>query len=188
MKNINDGDLNIIKEVLDGKKESFSHIVRKYKDFIYYIGLKFFGNKEEAFDFSQEVFINIFVNLSTFKGNSRFSLWLYKVAYNMAINYKRNKWNKWIQNLAEYNVDNIASKDKIEKGILNKELIKKVNTNIEKLPEIYQLLVKMHYIDDLQYNEISDIIDMPVNTIKSYIFRAKNILRKSLEGYYLRGD
>jgi RNA polymerase sigma-70 factor (ECF subfamily) len=181
-----DEDRAIAAQVVSGQKELFRLLIKKYEQPVYGMGMSFFHNSEDASDFTQEVFLKTFRNLSRFEGRSRFSTWLYKIAYNTAINSVTRK--KDYHSLAE---DEIVPDYNTPERILLKGLAQDaVLEAITGLPERFRVCVDLFFFYDRSYQEIETITGYPVNTIKSHVFRAKKILRDKLSGYkgLIKGD
>jgi len=173
-----DEDRVITAQIVAGQKELFRLLVKRHERAVYGMGMSFFRNAEDASDFSQEVFLKTFRNLSRFEGRARFSTWLYKIAYNTAINSVTRK--KEYQSLTE---DEIVSGDDTPEHALLKRLARDaVLEAIETLPERFKMCVDLFFFYDRSYQEIEVITGYPVNTIKSHVFRAKKLLREKLKG------
>ncbi|MDR0451782.1 MAG: sigma-70 family RNA polymerase sigma factor [Treponema sp.] len=169
----------IVARVVAGQKDFFRHLVRRHERAVYGMGMSFLRNGEDAADFTQEVFLKAYRNLSYFEGRSRFSTWLYKIAYNTAVNNVTRK--KEFQSLAgeELAVDG----DTPERRLLRATAREAVLEAVEGLPERYRVCVDLFFFYDRSYQEIELITGFPVNTIKSHVFRAKKLLRDRLEDY-----
>lgn len=177
-------DFKLVKEILAGNKDSFAKLMTFYKVRILNFGKSFFHNDSDSEDFVQDVFIKVFTHLDSFKGKSMFSTWLMKIAYTTAINsVKRAK--TWIPIEDETIIPDSSATSPEEMQIkkLTKDAIREA---ISELPEKYKICVEMYFYYDIPYQEISEITDFPLNTIKSHIFRAKKILKDKLEGFYER--
>jgi RNA polymerase sigma-70 factor (ECF subfamily) len=177
-----DEDQVIIAQIVSGQKELFRLLIQRYERAVYGMGISFFRNAEDAADFVQEVFLKVFRNLAGFQGRSRFSTWLYQVAYNTAVNgYKKKDYHS----LAEDEVEDekVSHNDTPERKLL-KDLAKHaVLEAVKELPERFRVCVDLFFFYDRTYQEIEAITGYPVNTIKSHVFRAKKILREKLAGY-----
>ena len=161
------------------------------------MGLKFLKRVEDAEDFAQEVFLRAFEKLEAFKGDGPFAAWLYRIAFNLAVSRyrvtKRFFAEEWINEpgaadpegggFALPSDDPSAGDRPVERSVVAKESEEKVRDALAVLPSRYAIIVRMHYFDGLTYEEISEILDIPVNTIKSHVFRAKREIRKRLADY-----
>jgi len=175
----NDEDRVIVAQVVSGEKELFRLLVKRHEQAVYGMGLSFFRNAEDASDFTQEVFLKTYRNLYRFEGRSRFSTWLYKIAYNTAINSVTRK--KDYHSLVEEEI--ASSDDTPERRFLRNLARNAVLEAITELPEKFRICVDLFFFYDRSYQEIEAITGYPVNTIKSHVFRAKKILREKLKGY-----
>ena len=176
-------DQLIITQIVSGQKDRFRLLVRRYERAVYGMGLSFFRNAEDAADFVQEVFLKVYRNLSGFEGRSRFSTWLYMIAYNTAINSVNRK--KEYRSLAED--DPVIDGDTPELALLRSAARDAVLTAVNELPGRYRVCVDLFFFYDRSYQEIEAITGFPVNTIKSHVFRAKKLLREKLEDYTTGG-
>jgi RNA polymerase sigma-70 factor (ECF subfamily) len=168
-----------VARILTGDKDFFRILVKRHEQAVYGMGLSFFRNPEDAADFTQEVFLKAYHNLPRFEGRSRFSTWLYKIAYNTAVN--RVSRRKEYHSLAE---DETAAGDLTpEQALLRAAAREAVAVAVKELPERYRICVDLFYFYDRSYQEIEAITGYPVNTIKSHVFRAKKLLRGKLEDY-----
>jgi len=175
-------DQLIVSQIVSGQKDLFRLLVRRHERAVYGMGLSFFRNKEDASDFVQEVFLKTYRNLSNFEGRSRFSTWLYKIAYNTALNEVNRK--KEYLSLADENTDKlINSCDTPEKIALRNAAKEAVNEAVKELPERFGVCIDLFFFYDRSYQEIEAITGIPVNTIKSHVFRAKILLREKLEHF-----
>ncbi|MDR3172416.1 MAG: sigma-70 family RNA polymerase sigma factor [Treponema sp.] len=172
-------DKMIVAEVVAGQKELFRLLVNRHEQSVYGMGLSFFRNAEDASDFTQEVFLKVFSNLPRFEGRSRFSTWLYKIAYNTAVNRVTRK--KEYHSLAED--DSVIDGDTPERAMLRAAIREAVLEAVRELPERYRICVDLFFFYDRSYQEIEAITGYPVNTIKSHVFRAKKLLRERLKGF-----
>lgn len=177
-------DKFLVKESLSGNSSAFSTLMFLYKKRVEVIGRRFFSNQSDVDDFIQEVFIKVFKNLSTYKGESKFSTWLTRIAFNTGINSKtRSKSTESL--LYEEGDDLLSPYDNPEENTI-KEITKSAIKNaISELPEKYSRCVEMHFFMDMTYEDISESTGIPVNTVKTHIFNAKKILYKKLKEYNL---
>jgi len=174
-----DEDRIIVAQVASGQTELFRLLVKRHEQAVYGMGISFFRNTEDASDFTQEVFLKTFRNLSRFEGRSRFSTWLYKIAYNTAINNITRK--KEYHSLVED--ESAPDNDTPERELLRSLARNAVREAITELPERFRVCVDLFFFYDRSYQEIEAITGYPVNTIKSHVFRAKKILKEKLGSY-----
>jgi RNA polymerase sigma-70 factor (ECF subfamily) len=141
------------------------------------MGLSFFHNREDAADFTQDVFLKAYRNLARFRGHARFSTWLYRIAYNTAVNGVTRK--KEYRSLAE---EEIPRDERTPEGLTIREAARTaVQKAVAELPEKYRVCVDLFFFYDRSIKEIGEITGFPENTVKSHVFRAKKLLRNQLE-------
>ncbi|MDR2494927.1 MAG: sigma-70 family RNA polymerase sigma factor [Spirochaetaceae bacterium] len=175
-------DQMIVAEVVSGQKNLFRLLVNRHEKTVYAMGLSFFHNAEDASDFTQEVFLKLFRALAHFEGRSRFSTWLYKIAYNTAVNSVTRR--KEYQSLAEEKDGPPARAEERaapERAVLRDMVKEAVREAVRELPERYRVCVDLFFFYGRSYLEIEAITGYPVNTIKSHVFRAKKLLREKLK-------
>lgn len=170
----------LIKEILSGNTALYAKLVIPYKKRIQALGQGFFHNESDVEDFLQDVLIKAFMNLSSFKGESLFSTWLLRIAYTTALNSKNRR--KVYESIANEDIL-ISSTDSPEEAQIKKLTIEAVREAVKKLPDRYSECLDMYFFHDLSYEQIADLTELPVNTIKSHIFRAKKILRSKLKDF-----
>jgi len=174
-------DQLIVGQIVSGQKNLFRLLVRQHEKAVYGMGLSFFRNTDDALDFTQEVFLKAYRSLSRFEGRSRFSTWLYKIAYNTAINEVNRR--KEYFSLAEEDAEKLVNNgDTPERIMLRNAAKEAVSEAIKELPERFRICIDLFFFYDRSYQEIETITGIPVNTIKSHVFRAKILLKEKLEG------
>ncbi|MCL2801509.1 MAG: sigma-70 family RNA polymerase sigma factor [Treponema sp.] len=180
---VNEAEFNdqlIVSQIVSGQKDLFRLLVRQYEKAVFGMGMSFFRNSEDASDFTQEVFLKAFRSLSSFDGRSRFSTWLYKIAYNTALNEVNRR--KEYQSLAEEDSDKLVNSGETPERLAIRNAVREaVQAAIKELPERFRVCVDLFFFYDRSYLEIEAITGIPVNTIKSHVFRAKILLREKLE-------
>ncbi|MDR2510768.1 MAG: sigma-70 family RNA polymerase sigma factor [Spirochaetaceae bacterium] len=171
-------DNSIVRQIIDGQADVFRLLIERHKKQVYALGMSFLRNSADSEDFTQEVFIKAYRALGQFKGNARFSTWLYRIAYNTALNKLGRR--------TEYS--SLVESDEAESPMLTpeeesiKEAVRQaVRQAVLELPEKYRLCIDLFFFYGRSYDEIEAITGIPVNTIKSHVFRAKKILREKLK-------
>lgn len=171
----------LITEIQKGNIEYFKILVERYENKIFSMGMRFFYNSDDAEDFVQEVFLKLYSKLDKFRGVGSFKFWFYKVAYNHAINIKKSKG--YIDGDVVYDESMADDSSNTPESVIKNKTVKKVLLDaIEKLPERYRVCLDFYFFMGLKYSEISEITNIPINTIKSDVLRAKKILREYLKG------
>ena len=164
----------LVEQILSGEKELFRLLIQRYQQKVHAMGISFFRNEEDAADFTQDVFIRCYRRLASFRWDSRFSTWLYRIAYNTAVNGINRR--KEYHSLAEEPV----SKDSPEQQALRLAAAEAVRLAVKDLPEKYRICVDLYFFYDCSIKEIEVITGFPENTVKSHVFRAKKLLREKL--------
>jgi RNA polymerase sigma-70 factor (ECF subfamily) len=176
------GDDELVRRVLKGETEAYRGLVERHQSRVFYLGLRFLRTPEEAEDFTQDVFVRAYERLRSFSRKVPFSAWLYRVAFNLAVNAYHVKRRA----LTQVPVDGVALSDVRggpEREVLDDELAQAVREKLGELPRIYQLALKMRFFEGFPYQRMARALKVPVNTAKSYVHRAKGILRQKLQGY-----
>tara|TARA_B100000035_G_scaffold315399_1_gene335806 strand:+ start:3417 stop:4052 length:636 start_codon:yes stop_codon:yes gene_type:complete len=172
-------DDQIIESCLSGNKDDFKLLVDKYQIKIINACYKYTKNLPDAEDVAQEVFIKAYVNLDSFKFDSKFYSWIYKIAINTSLNYINSKEKRQeketISDESCQIIQNTSTDDPKEYYQLN-ELIKTVQPLIEKLPDDLKKMIELYEIYDYTYEEISDKLSIPIGTVRSRLHRARNML------------
>jgi RNA polymerase sigma-70 factor (ECF subfamily) len=170
----------ILEQILAGRKDMFSLLVKEYERPLYSMGISFFKNRDDATDFMQDVFLKVYRSLERFEGRSRFSTWLYRIAYNTALNGVGRR--KDYRSLAE-DEDVMVDGDTPERKAVRGAAREAVREAVRELPGKYRVCVDLFFFYDRSFKEIEAITGFPVNTIKSHVFRAKKLLREKLHDF-----
>ncbi|MED1203885.1 RNA polymerase sigma factor SigW [Heyndrickxia acidicola] len=176
-----------IKQVLKGDQNAFGEIVEIYKDKVFQICFRMLGNRHEAEDIAQEAFLRAYVNISSFNQDRNFSTWLYRIATNLCIDRIRKKKPDYYLDAEVPGTEGLDMYSQIaasgispESEVEGMELQEIVQKEISALPEKYRSVIILKYLEDLSLNEISEILDMPLGTVKTRIHRGREALRKQL--------
>jgi len=172
--------------ILNGNPNSFTTLVDRYKDMVYTLALKMVSNKEEAEEIAQDTFIKVYRSLEKFKGESKFSTWVYKITYNTCLDSlkksKREKKTSYIEDFSEHQVKELESAlDTIDEKDRNQV----IQDCLEKLPNDEAFLLTLYYFDGQSVDEISKVMNNSVSNIKVKLFRSRkklaSILKERLE-------
>lgn len=170
-------DEELVEIVRSKNKELYLEIVKRYQDKLLRYASYLVGDKYEAVEIVQESFIKAYINLRSFNINKNFSSWIYRIVHNEAMNYFQ-KYKKEIPIKEEMN---LISKHNIEDDINKKEIIEKANRCLNKIPVIYSEPLSLFYLEEKSYEEISDILRIPMGTVAIRISRAKVLMKKICE-------
>ncbi len=177
-----DNDLALIDRILAGERDLFATLVDKYKRYCFSIAIKILQNRPEAEEAAQDAFIKAYHNLSGFNRESKFSTWLYRIAFNTAISYKRKNRHRFesIENTV------ISHGSEGESRLERDDKSRYLNQALARLNEADRAALSLFYLQEFSLEEIAEIMSAPANTIKVRIHRArqrvadelKNILQK----------
>ncbi len=178
-------DKMIIEAVNNGEIELFSLLIERYQDRVYSTTYRMLGNREDALDISQEVFLKVFKKLSSFNFESTFSTWLFKVTANKCrdqLRHRKTKINKNKVSLehSEENGVYFENDDNPEELYLEKEAEKNIMQLINNLKTDFKEVIVLRDIEDFSYQEISEMLSIPPGTVKSRISRARKYLKEDI--------
>jgi len=179
-------DQDLITKILDGETNAFTVLVNRYKDLVFSLALKMLKNRDEAEEVSQDAFIKVYKSLSKFKGDSKFSTWIYKVTYNSCLDrlkqYKKNYANVAIDEFTENQIKTI---DNAFDTMVQQERKQAIKDCLNELPNDDNVLLTLYYFEELSLEEISKIIGITANNVKVKLFRSRkklaSILKEKLE-------
>jgi RNA polymerase sigma-70 factor, ECF subfamily len=176
-----------IKQVIKGDQNAFGDVIDIYKDKVFQICYRMLGNRHEAEDISQEAFLRAYVNINRFNMDLKFSTWLYRIATNLCIDRIRKKKPDYYLDAEVPGTDGLNMYSQIssdsrlpEEDVESLELQAVIQREISKLPEKYRSVIVLKYIEELSLNEISEILELPLGTVKTRIHRGREALRKQL--------
>ena len=173
-------------------REAFKIIVESWQDLVYNTAIGLLQNAEDAEDIAQEVFMQVFESISSFKGESKLSTWIYRITVSKCLDHIRKKKRKkrfaFVQSLYGKNDEMmIEPPDFFHPGIKaeNKENAAILFHAVEQLPENQKTAFILNKMENLSYREISDIMKLTEAAVDALLQRAKNNLKKTLKSYYL---
>jgi RNA polymerase sigma-70 factor (ECF subfamily) len=190
-------DEELVEMAQNGDRNAFTLLVKRYQDRIYNLIYRYIGNAEDAIDLTQETFIKAFVKLGEFKGNSKFYTWLYRIAVNACIDFRRrqrisivhwddmrpNEFDRLDMDEPANSIDVVGEDSNPEAHMLKSELRQIVREAINTLPEHLRIVLILREYEDLSYEEIASIIGCRVGTVKSRLFQAREMLKRKLSPY-----
>ena len=173
----------IVRKVLGGDANAFETLVLEYEKNVYNIALRMTGNSEDAADMTQEAFIKAYNSLQSFRGDSKFSVWLYRIVSNVCLDFLRSKNRRPTVSLSVEDDDgedtqlDVADESQSPELLLDRKLTRdSVRRGLDSLPPDYRQILLLREIQGLSYDEIAQALSLEVGTVKSRIFRARNRL------------
>lgn len=180
----NFNDQKHITKIINGNTKAFEVLVNQYKNMVYSIALKMMQNKEEAEEVAQDSFIKVFKSISKFKGDAKFSTWLYRITYNTCLD--RIKKNKKFEN--NYPIDSVVNiqidDDNAFDQLVQEDQQKLINKRMSLLKKEEQLILTLYYYEELSLQEISEVLNKNYNQVRVNLHRSRKklatLLNKSL--------
>jgi len=181
----------LVERLKQGDEAAFKWIVETWQDMVYNTALGIVQNAEDAEDIAQEVFVQVYNSVSSFKGDSKFSTWLYRITITKSLDHERRKKRKKrfafvksifgeesqvVVNPPDFHHPGVALDKKENAAVLFKA--------IADLPENQKIAFTLHKVEGLSYQEVSEVMRTTVSSVESLMHRAKNNLKKSLENHY----
>jgi len=166
-------DEQLIKLVLSGNEQMYREIVIRYQHKVFSVSMKF-ANHHDSEDIAQEVFLQAYKSLNTFRFGSNFSTWLYRITVNKCLDWKRK--NKNLLKTDEF-------KEEITQSItihllLQKDQEEQLKIIITKLPEVYQVVITLYYFDNLSYQDIAKKLNVTKKTVESRLYRGRQMIKE----------
>ena len=179
-------DQKIINQILEGDTNAFSVLVDNYKDLVFTLAMRMVKNREEAEEVSQDTFIKVYKSLNKFKGNSKFSTWIYRVAYNTCLDrLKKIKREYNVVAIDEFTEHQVKTLDNALNQMEEQEHKQKIQECLQLLPSDDSFLLTLYYFEDQSLEEISKVVGITANNVKVKLFRSRkkltSILKDQLE-------
>lgn len=177
-------DTQLIERTLGGETEAFNLLVRRWERHIYGLTLRMLGRDEEARDATQETFLSAYRNLSKFRGEAKFSSWIYRIALNICNTKLRSRPRNSVSldgEREESGFEVAADTGDLSSGIQQEQVARHVRRALQGLPpEMRQVIIMKEY-EGLKFSEIAEILGLPLSTVKTRMYTGLSELRKRLE-------
>ena len=185
----------LLEKCRKGDLEAFDRLIRENQDLVYNVAFKLLGNEDDAFDLSQEVFLTFFRKIKSFRAESALSTWLYRVTVNRARNFRKTKHKKRESRTASidqpvpgYEEENLTLQlenhnpgpDKISADRQSLDILRE---KIRELPHEFAEVIVLRFNEHMSYDEIADVLECSLGTVKSRINRARKLLREKMEPF-----
>jgi RNA polymerase sigma-70 factor (ECF subfamily) len=176
-------DVELIEKAIRGREDGFEELVRRYQRPITGYVYRMLNNYDVSLDVTQEVFIKVYNSLEKYSSEYKFSTWLYRIAHNAAIDYmRRNSVSQ--QSLEAENADGTyqlqleSPQPTPEQERERSEWRTEIETVVKCLPVVYRELILLRHTQDLSYDEIAEVTNLPLGTVKNRLFRAREMMRE----------
>lgn len=186
-----DSDWTVIQRVQAGSVADFDSLIRKYRERVYAIVYNMTSNREDAADLTQDAFIKAFQSIHRFQGQSSFFTWLYRIAVNGTLSHlRKNKLRTFFsfekihdEEKGSEVISQLTDKTGGDRELFVKELQEKLNEAMQKLSIKHRTVVTLFEIDGLSHEEIAEVMDCSVGTVRSRLHYAKQLLQSELQVY-----
>ena len=176
-----------INEVLKGNQDAFEEIVTLFQHRLYQVCYRMLGNAQEAEDIAQEAFVRAYINIHTFDQKRKFSTWLFRIATNLCIDRIRKKKPDYYLDANVPGTEGLNMYSQIaaagelpEEEVERMEMQERIQYEIGRLPDKYRSVIILRYIEELPLQEIGDILELPLGTVKTRVHRGREALRKQM--------
>jgi RNA polymerase sigma-70 factor (ECF subfamily) len=179
-------EVKVLTHVLDGNHEAFSEIVRQYQARLYNYLYRFTRNKEDAEDLVSDTFLQVFRELKSCRDLGKFRAWLFRSAHNTGVNFWRKKMRQqtWATRLSGLAYEVASWAVSHEEEAAQKEEGAILERAMQELPEHYRVALMLFYYEDFSYQEVVEILGIPLTSVKTHLFRGRKMLEAKLR-YYL---
>jgi RNA polymerase sigma-70 factor, ECF subfamily len=182
---IEQDDAQLVIASKNGDQDAFSWLVQRYQRRVFNLVFRMLQDYEEASEITQEAFLAAWQGLSAFRGEARFSTWLYRIAYNCALKQlelrKRDKaLYQALQVEQALDEGDDAQKTAYLEMLDNQQLVQE---QLSQLPAKYRIVLILRHLQDMTYEEMAEVLTMPIGTIKTHLFRARNLLKERLQTF-----
>ncbi|MDI9340340.1 MAG: sigma-70 family RNA polymerase sigma factor [Sediminibacterium sp.] len=173
----------IVTNILNGNIQDFAIVVKNTEKLVTQIIRKMTVIEDDQKDLVQDIYLKVYQNLSSFQFKSKLSTWIANIAYNTTINYLQKKKIPIIE-LETRHETTLTLTVNPESEAINTEKMEILNSEIDKLPPLYKTLITLYHLEELPNKEIAEITNLPEGTIKSYLYRARKILKDNINQHY----
>jgi RNA polymerase sigma-70 factor (ECF subfamily) len=178
-------DADLVRKTLSGKTEAYNSLVQRYQRQVYNLAYRMLGNADDAGDLVQDTFLRAYGALASFRQDASFLTWLYKIASNLCIDQMRSRKSRGALSLdVELEEGREPMSDRSqgpEETTVRGAVASIVHKEVMNLPERYRIVVVMRHLQGMSIEEIAEDLDLPSGTVKTHLFRAREMLRGRLK-------
>ena len=185
---------SLVADILNGNRRAFQVFVERHQRLVSHVVFRMVSNQSDREDLCQEVFVKIYQNLAGFQFGSKLSTWVARIAYNTCINYLQKKKVPLLGDLRhdddardafESAADDAPAPDQ---AAVDRDLFERVQVEMNHLPPQYRAILTLYHLDEMSYEEVVEVTGLPMGTVKSYLYRARRLLRDRLKKKYETED
>jgi RNA polymerase sigma-70 factor (ECF subfamily) len=166
-----------------GDQDAFAQLVQQHQRRVFNLVFRMLQQYEEASEVTQETFLAAWQGLPAFRGDARFSTWLYRIAYNCALKQLEQRKREKALQVCMQTEEVIAQEQCLDAELEARARQALVQEHLANLPAKYRIVLVLRHLQDMTYEEMAEILTMPIGTIKTHLFRARNLLKERLETF-----
>lgn len=177
-------DEELVELAKSGDRRSFGTLVLRYQDPVYNLACRTIGDRNLAYDAAQDAFLRAWRSIATFKGESKFSSWIYRITVNCCMSQLRRRgisFDAEPPEVMETMGNPSATTEHFSRTIENQDLVENL---LKRLPPLYRTIVTLHYLQGMDCREVADITGCPLGTVKAYLHRARALMRRLVDQWH----
>lgn len=172
-------DEQLIDRIRQGHSDAYRVLVERHKSYIYTLVFRMVPHKETAEDLTQEVFVKLFRSLAHFRGDAKFTTWLYRMTTNLVMDFRRSQTRRpYVALLDKMKGWFTDAREQPEEVALLKDEQEQMQSLLTELPDKYRLIMYLFHYKQLTYQEMSDVTGLPLKTIETRLYRGKAMLKE----------
>ncbi len=176
-------DAQLVEATLGGDRQAFGHLVLRYQDRLFNTLFRVLGSRDDAQDVVQEALVQAFVKLDSFRGDAKFYTWLYRIAMNLALSHRRRRRPTDSLDAAKDNLgaEPVSQQPAAAQDLIQRERAEQLQQALLTLKEQHRQILVLRELEECSYETIAEILELPVGTVRSRLFRARIQLKEQLQ-------
>lgn len=180
-------DAAIISSIINGDMRAFKVLVDQHKKLVVHMVGRVLDDPQDREDVCQEVFLKVYKNLGKFNFQSKLSTWIATIAYRTAINHLKKDKHYFFQQAKDSEIHEVPDLS-VDPGLDKRDIDHYIHEQIQKLPLPYKTVLTLYHLEEMNYAEIIEVTGMPEGTVKSYLYRARKLLKDKLQALVIREE